>query len=151
MGAIVVLRNIRAPLGYVVQENGCWEWFGGIKGNGYGVVWYDGGLHQAHRWVYEQFCGPIPEGLQLDHLCRNRRCVRPEHLEPVTRLENLRRGVGNAGKRQCKRGHAFDAENTRHMPNGSRQCKTCIRAKDRIRTWLKAKTHRKGHHAVPQM
>lgn len=71
----------------------CWEWSGSvIKSTGYGQVWADGTNHLAHRVVYELLIGPIPEGLQLDHLCRNRRCVNPEHLEPVTGKENIRRG-----------------------------------------------------------
>ena len=71
----------------------CWLWIGGQNGHGYGQVNRDGRLWQAHRWYWEQEHGPVPEGLELDHLCRNRACVRPDHLEPVTRTENTRRGA----------------------------------------------------------
>lgn len=111
--------------------DGCWLWTGGKNPNGYGRVFDKGAgaLRQAHRLVYERLVGPIPEGLQLDHLCRVRNCVNPEHLEPVTARENTIRGdTGpgrNARKTHCMRGHEFTPENTRIRPNGSRMCRTC--------------------------
>jgi hypothetical protein len=82
----------------------------------------------AHRWAYESEVGPIPIGLTLDHLCKVRRCVRPDHLEAVTLQENLLRGLtfqaSNAAKTRCPRGHPYTAQNTRHHC-GSRHCKTC--------------------------
>jgi hypothetical protein len=75
-----------------VLESGCWEWTGSLDTCGYARM-YDGvNVISAHKFSYEYFTKPIPVGLEFDHLCRNRRCVNPEHLEPVTHLENIRRG-----------------------------------------------------------
>ncbi|MDP9224875.1 MAG: HNH endonuclease [Actinomycetota bacterium] len=83
----------------------------------------------AHRVAYELLVGPIPEGLTLDHLCRNTSCVNPQHLEPVTVRENVLRGMGwgakNKRKTHCHRGHPFDAKNTLRIPGGTRKCRTC--------------------------
>jgi hypothetical protein len=73
--------------------DGCWEWRGYVETDGYGRVWIDGAYHQAHRVMYELLVGPIPEGLEPDHLCRNRTCVNPGHLEPVTPAVNQQRGA----------------------------------------------------------
>ena len=75
-----------------VDESGCWNWTGANKGNGYGNSWLNGKNQPAHRVVYQIAIGNIKEGLDLDHLCRNRGCVNPAHLEPVTRSTNLKRG-----------------------------------------------------------
>lgn len=81
------------PVRYAVNiETRCWEWCGEINRKGYGRLWVGGKRRFAHRAYYEAKYGPIPEGLQIDHLCRNRSCVNPDHLEPVTALENRRRG-----------------------------------------------------------
>lgn len=73
-------------------ETGCWNWTGKLHLNGYGGIRRDGRQWYAHRWVYERLVGPIPEGLQIDHLCRNHRCCNPAHLEPVVPAVNTRRG-----------------------------------------------------------
>ena len=83
---------------YIEKTDDCWLWTG-AKQKGYGAVQYRGRLHRAHRAVYTELVGEIPDGLVLDHLCRVPACVRPEHLEPVTQRENLRRGV-NVGLRK---------------------------------------------------
>lgn len=78
------------PIGYVIQVSGCWNWVGGQSSDGYGVWSLRGAVtRRAHRIMYERHKGPIPQGLQLDHLCRNRLCVNPDHLEPVTNRENI--------------------------------------------------------------
>lgn len=113
------------------QESGCWLWMGTLSTRGYGRLWCDGKVRQAHRVVYEILVGPIPSGLQLDHLCRVRRCVNPQHLEPVTNRENGRRGtvaqVNRArqlGKTHCKHGHSLsDAYWDRTA--GRRRCRPC--------------------------
>lgn len=115
----------------------CWEWTASKTPGGYGRIFADGRKVYAHRAVYEAVVGPIPEGFQIDHLCRNRGCVNPDHLEPVTRRENLLRGVGfvavNAAKTHCPKGHPYDEENTYQTPTGRRVCRTCMRETDRRR------------------
>jgi hypothetical protein len=111
----------------VKRGRDCWRWIGGKNGRGYGVFWESGKLVLAHRWAYEHKVGPIPEGLTLDHLCRNRDCVRPEHLEPVTFAENVARGE-RATKTHCHRGHPFDKINTYYRKDGNgRECRACHR------------------------
>jgi hypothetical protein len=107
----------------------CWEWTG-ASNNGYGVFWRGDRRVPAHRYAFEAESGPIPEGKQIDHLCRNHGCVRPSHLEPVTQKENLLRGVGpcarNAAKKRCCRGHRFTEANTLRVKAG-RKCLACTR------------------------
>lgn len=111
----------------------CWRWTASLDPKGYGQVYFNGKVRRAHRVSYEIYRGPIPEGLQLDHLCRVRSCVNPAHLEPVTCRENLLRGqtltAACAAKTHCPRGHAYSSSNTRIDNNGSRNCLTCIRAR----------------------
>lgn len=140
---------------YVGEAAGdaCWEWFGGRSTGGYGRF-FNGSRHvAAHRFAYELLVGPIPAGLDIDHLCRVRHCVNPAHLEPVTRSENLRRGTphgppdgGSAAARQrakthCPKGHPYDEENTllhywKRENSWRRLCRTCHRQGTRVRRGL---------------
>lgn len=111
----------------------CWEWTGAHNPGGYGRIGGGGKRGPsllAHRVLYERMVGPIPDGLTLDHLCRNPSCVRPDHLEPVTNRENILRGTSPVADRarqtHCIRGHAFTAENTyTHPQRGTRHCRAC--------------------------
>jgi len=91
---------------------GCWVMQRGVKPDGYAEVFKRGKNYYAHRVVYEAIRGPIPAGMQIDHLCRNRSCVNPDHLEVVTRKENILRGISppaiNSRKTHCPRGHRYD-------------------------------------------
>lgn len=122
-----------------VQADGCWLWTGGKIWNGYGSTYKgyksDGTLQHvlAHRFAYELFRGPIPAGLTLDHLCRVRACVNPEHLEPVTNRENLMRSALTIVqvKTHCLRGHPLEGENLGFRPKGARYCRECGRIAER--------------------
>lgn len=126
-------------LKWVVFSGGCWEWAGATNGVGYGVLALgrNGPKVLAHRLAYEQWVGPIPDGLTIDHLCRNPGCVRPDHLEPVTQRVNTLRGTSpsaaQAKQTHCKRGHPFDEANTHITTTGKRNCRTCHRDYERER------------------
>lgn len=126
----------------------CWEWIGYVHPKtGYGMFTVKGsGTSTAHRWVYQELVGAIPAGQELDHLCRNRRCVRPDHLEPVSRHENIMRGLGPDATRQraadratCRNGHPWTPENTGTSGPGTRRCRACGRlVAQRVRDRKKA-------------
>lgn len=113
-----------------IQPNGCWDWVGAITNRGYGLFNDEIKLKLVHRLSYEINKGKIPAGLQIDHLCRNRKCVNPEHLEVVTQKENMMRGFGLASmyskRSHCKRGHPLVKENLGKWRN-SRDCLICSR------------------------
>jgi len=113
-------------------ETGCWLWIGSLKGGGYGQTSWRGKNISAHRLVYQELVGPIPAGLDLDHLCRVRRCCNPVHLEPKTRRANLLAGetipAAHAAKTHCPAGHPYDGANTYlRNDNGARLCRACDR------------------------
>lgn len=122
---------------YVVDEaTGCWVWQGGDDhGKGYGRIHRYGRTMPAHRYFYELAKGPIPDGLELDHLCRNVKCVNPDHLEPVTPRENVRRGTTPAARNMvathCVHGHPLAGANLYIARDGHRQCRACQRRSSR--------------------
>jgi hypothetical protein len=119
--------------GMVHKTETCWFYEGNKSWNGYGVFWFDGKSIRAHRYVYELLVGPIPKGLTLDHLCRVRHCVNPDHLEPVTIAENVRRGYRlYKPKTHCKRGHIRVLVTTR-SGNTQMICPECRRMAQRKR------------------
>lgn len=125
-------------------DDECWEWTAGKYRTGYGQFKIGGkyGRGQgAHRVAYALTIGEIPHGLEIDHLCRNRGCVNPAHLEAVTRQVNVVRGVSfaadNAAKTHCIHGHPFSGNNLRIGSNGRRCCKACDAAA--TRRYLKRK------------
>ncbi len=122
-----VLRRVQR------ERNGCWVFPGADNGRGYGIVGLPGRrMAYAHRVVYEALVGTIPQGLQIDHLCRNRRCVNPDHLQVVTARENLLRGDSPAmrahSRGECTRGHKVNEKNTYFRPDGRYGwCRICTR------------------------
>lgn len=117
----------------------CWLWKEStVKGHGSFFLSRAEGKAYSHRWAYEHLVGPIPEGLELDHLCRVRHCVNPDHLEPVTRRENFLRGyaIGARSVREgkCRKGHEYTPENTYTRNDGrGRMCRTCGRDRQNAR------------------
>jgi len=124
---------------HIEPNTACWLWVGAQTSAGYGelVIGSKRGpgprMGYAHRLSYEHYIGPIPKGLQLDHLCRQRCCCNPAHLEPVTHAENMARcdkvacGRLNRSKTHCLRGHTFDERNTFVRSTGARRCRACER------------------------
>lgn len=119
----------------VDPETGCWLWTAYLTSAGYGQFQFGCRHEFAHRAAYAGLVGPIPEGLQIDHLCRNRRCCNPDHLEPVTQKENLLRGdtivAACAAKTHCPHGHPYAGDNLRIQGKGARYCKICNRLRQR--------------------
>jgi hypothetical protein len=102
----------------------CWTWTGAVSSKCYGSVGYQGRVCSTHRLSYELLVGPILPGLQIDHLCRNKRCCNPAHLEPVTPRVNVQRS--HADQASCVNGHEYTPENTIYKKNGTqRNCRAC--------------------------
>lgn len=119
----------------VAEGTGCWLWTGPLRPDGYVQIQVVGrGLVYAHRVAYEEWIGPIPEGLTLDHVhargCRHRHCMNPAHLEPVTHAENMRRSATTM-RAHCPQNHPYDEENTGRGAKGERVCRICSRATKR--------------------
>jgi hypothetical protein len=136
------MRKVDVNKDYIkarISQNGpCWEWTRCVDKCGYGIVAIKRRTFLAHRVSYQIFNGPIPEGMTIDHLCRKRKCVNPDHLEPVTLKENILRGNGpcaiNARKTHCNKGHEFTENNIVWGKSGNsitRNCKTCFDHKKR--------------------
>jgi len=119
----------------VDSSSGCWIWTGSTNGAGYGELRVNNKKVYAHRWSMENVKGvPIPDGMVIDHLCRNPSCVNPAHLEIVTQSTNTQRGVGigRPAATTCKNGHPYDAENTYVRPDGrGKNCVQCVRDRSR--------------------
>ena len=115
-----------------IDPDDCWQWTDATHWSGYGVFWTGNRCVKAHRFAYEIFGGPIPEGLVIDHLCRNPGCVNPTHLQAVTQYENFRRGNAPAAvllrSTHCSKGHPFSGDNLHVRRCGRRVCLTCRRA-----------------------
>jgi hypothetical protein len=126
----------------VDKTGDCWIWTASKTREGYGSINIGGTLFRAHRVSWAWANGPIPDGLEMDHKCKNQSCVRIEHLEPVTHRENVLRGRGlaaiNAAKTHCIKGHEFTPSNTCLRPNGKRYCRVCNQ--EHTRQW--GATHR---------
>ena len=129
------------------HPKGCWTWTRGVDKDGYAIFQYKNGPKKAHRMSYMNTIGPIPDGYCMDHLCRTRNCVRPDHLEPVTNADNVYRGVScqaiNKRKSHCKNGHLFSQDNldTYQLSINKRQCKICYLAYKSI--WQKKRLLKK--------
>lgn len=129
-------------------ETDCWLWLDHIRPNGYGQFWPSRGKPEyAHRYAYRHFVGTIPDGLTVDHLCKNRACVNPAHMEIVTRGENNLRGNSpaalSARKTHCLHGHPFNEANTHITPSGHRKCRICNR-EGQARRALERRAEREG-------
>lgn len=124
----------------IIDPSGCVLWTGAVNRGGYGRITVDHVSRSVHRVMYELLAGPIPDGLDLDHLCRTRNCANVAHLEPVTRRENVLRGTSiqavNARKDRCDQGHLFNSANT-YWYRGMRLCRPCNR--DAVRRYKAAK------------
>jgi HNH endonuclease len=125
---------------YVEPNTGCWLWLGYLNSDGYARS--SGQWQYVHRRIYEFFSGPIPEALELDHLCRTRCCVNPAHLQPVPHIENIKRGNSHQtqfkAQTHCKRGHVLDEANSHWDQRGRRSCRKC-------KSWRSAEAWRKAH------
>ncbi len=105
--------------------DGCWEWQGARTGSGYGALLFNGRTELTHRIAYLCLTGPIPDGLVLDHLCRNTWCCNPEHLEAVTQGENVRRQPRISDRTSCPKGHELSGKNAYTKPSGGVACRRC--------------------------
>lgn len=127
------------PVGYVIQESGCWDWVATPRKNGYAYLCFQGREVPAPRYVYELLVAAVPAGMVLDHLCRNRRCVNPAHLEPVTPYQNTMRGTSppalGATRTHCTQGHRLGLGNVHPCMEslGQRTCRECTRIRARVR------------------
>ena len=122
----------------IYQGTPCWDWTACKDKDGYGSFSVNGKSIRSHKFSYELYNGEIPKGLQLDHLCRNRDCINPIHLEPVTAQENIKRGLSgkinnyNKQKTHCPQGHKYNIQNTyRDLSRNNRHCIICTKTKQK--------------------
>jgi hypothetical protein len=153
-----LLDRIMSKLVIDTNGRGCWIWTGYVaeKSSGYGRIGINRRQRAVHRVVYELMVADVPQHLDLDHLCRNRRCANPCHLEPVTRRENILRGVSNpascARRTHCPKGHSYDEDNT-YVNDGKRCCRSCHREdmatrrqQDRLKGIVRPRQNRSRPH-----
>lgn len=116
-----------------LTDSGCWEWKGNLDRCGYGTTRWSGKQYGTHRLFYRLLVGEVTKGLDLDHLCRNRKCCNPAHLQPVTHKENIMRGAGAIRNRKthCPKGHEYIDSNSIFSKKGIRRCLTCHRNSSR--------------------
>lgn len=118
-------------------NTGCWLWTAAVDRGGYGLFKATPKMVRAPKYSYEMHVGSVPEGLQIDHLCRARSCVNPDHLEPVTPKENTRRSPIHCGSRtHCPQGHPLSGDNLYKDPSGKRRCRKCRSAESKRRNAL---------------
>jgi len=117
------MKRLTNPLYVIDPITNCWNWQHTINNLGYGSIYIKRKQYLAHRFIYEQMCGQIPENKVLDHICNNKSCVNPEHLRPISNNHNLNRS--RIEQTKCKRGHLYDKENTGIDKYLNRYCKTC--------------------------
>ena len=135
------LRDVCRFFGHAIVRDGCWGWKADIASNGYARFTIRHRSSLAHRYAYQLLRGPIPAGLTIDHLCRNRACVNPWHLEAVTQKVNTLRSPTspaaiNSRKRVCLHGHPYDGTNVATWGDGKRRsCRACQRAHHRRYYW----------------
>jgi hypothetical protein len=131
-------ERFAAGLPAALNPADCWEWQRGIMTVGYGAVSIGGGRSTyAHRLAYELHVGPIPDGREIHHTCRNRACVNPAHLEAVTHSEHVQRDKRQPQRDTCKRGHDLTDPDNVYAYDGRRWCKPCAQAKNR--RWMRQK------------
>ncbi len=119
----------------IIKTGNCWDWLAYKDFNGYGRFGFNGKVVRSHQFSYILHKGEIPDGMVIDHLCRNKACCNPEHLEVVSQAENMQRGKIRSfhrNKTQCPKGHEYNKENTYYGKNNVRWCKSCLRENGRL-------------------